>query len=526
MDNNEQQQTQVLEKEIQKTKIEIFSQIFNTIYLKGTGLVVILTFMFFLSDPLPFLQINIAYKYIIGGYSLAILIFVLEFLYYRDIDKITFHYELKNVEKQDIKTIINKIILGIKKVFTLQTLKNVLQALKNVLKKALAWSTIKKAFSISISFDKHEKFLYAVMLLIVLSGLLTPAISDSILKYHINNGDIIKLSQSITDGQNDNYSKTIKLIEWQKSNVVNSFGIEWILLLSYGSTLYPHPQIDIPGGLNDSGNWTLINRIGACGANAYAFMQLANQNNIPVRVITIEGEDHVFDEVFIDGEWVVVDNTNNENGSYNISPQFYEGPHGWASLKKISYAYAIYPNSSIDTNVTYRYTNVSNLNIQVTDASGFPINNVTLKVFSNNRDEPSRKHKYTNLSGITGINGNYTFVLGDGDYTIEANNDTYSGKLENIILKENSNQSETIKLTEKIEKQTAYPQWVNDILKSVNDILNNNTFGRVLYAVLVSYIIVIFSRFLGTSFTEILSYGLCLTVLLILIKICFMIFLI
>jgi hypothetical protein len=248
-------------------------------------------------------------------------------------------------------------------------------------------------------------------------------------------------------------------------------------------------------------------------------MQLANQNNIPVRVITIQAEDHVFDEVFIDGEWVVVDNTNNVNGSYNISPKFYEGPDGWTSLKKISYAYAVYPNSSIDTNVTYRYTNVSNLNIQVIDASGYPVNNVTLKVFSNNRDEPSRKHAYTNLSGITNMNGNCTFILGDGEYTIEASNDTYSGKLDNITLKENYNQSETLKLTDKIEKQTAYLQWVNDIF-------NNNTIARILYGVFVSYIIVIFSRFIGTSFTKILSYGLCLTVLLILIKIYSIIFLI
>lgn len=344
-----------------------------------------------------------------------------------------------------------------------------------------------------------EVILLLMTFLILSSTLIAPAITNNILQSHIQRNDIYYLSTSITNSYNDEYQKINALIDWQKAHISNSFGSE-IRILHSGISFVPAKRVEfsINNDGSDRGNWTIINRAGACGNNALAFMSLANLSDIPVRTIFIEAEDHSFNEVFIDGRWVIVDITNDT--SYDISPTFYK--NNWWTLFNISYAYARYPNNTIEGSLTNRYTNVSNLLIMVVDNSSLPIKNATIKIFSNNRKD--RLHAYTNVSGITDDNGQFAFTIGEGNYTIEAKNDTLSGKQENIIINGNSNETITIILKDK-----------NEDVNSTNIIntITSSPIFNILVAILMMYFILKYNDSVMVDITYIFLYAIVLMTL-------------
>ena len=98
--------------------------------------------------------------------------------------------------------------------------------------------------------------------------------------------------------------------------------------------------------------------------------------NLTVRSAHNAGEDHNWDEVFIDGRWIIVD-----PGwpIFNPSPDFYERNR---SLN-ISFVYGTYPNGTI-VDLTERYTNVSLLKVSVVDEKNNPIEGAIVRFDSFN----------------------------------------------------------------------------------------------------------------------------------------------
>ncbi len=151
------------------------------------------------------------------------------------------------------------------------------------------------------------------------------------------------------------------------------------------------------------------------------FMEIADKANLKVRSIHDKGYDHNWDEVLIDGKWIIVDPSivdleNNETG-FNISNRYYD--QNWDRLG-MSYVYALYPNKTTE-DVTYRYTNLTNLTLTTTDENGKTIPNVDLILLSNNH--PRRKNIDTTLQYTTDSEGKCTIKVGGGNYTIISNID-------------------------------------------------------------------------------------------------------
>lgn len=160
--------------------------------------------------------------------------------------------------------------------------------------------------------------------------------------------------------------------------------------------------------------WVLTSRCGACEEHSVLFREMAKEADIPVRLICCHGIDHIWAEVMLDDEWVIVEPANvvdrlNKTG-YNLDASSYERIHA-KRTKNISYVYAEYANGTIQ-DVTSRYTNVSNITIKVVDDTSTPLSNVALSVksynrFSNGKD--SRKEVFTNDEGIVSL------TLGGGE---------------------------------------------------------------------------------------------------------------
>ena len=94
--------------------------------------------------------------------------------------------------------------------------------------------------------------------------------------------------------------------------------------------------------------------------------------------------------------WIVVDPSivrlkNNQSG-FNVSHRSFE-----QGINR-SYMFALYPNGTTE-DVTYQYTNFSNLTIMVVDENKIPITNASINVFSNNH--PKKKEIDTEISCTT-----------------------------------------------------------------------------------------------------------------------------
>ena len=129
--------------------------------------------------------------------------------------------------------------------------------------------------------------------------------NDSLEKYLISTKnaqsdeeDIKELSNNITKNRNTTWSKAEAIFDWVKENISYS---------NYGDTKY-------------GGAGTIKIRKGNCVDTSHALVSLLRANNIPARYVSgkcefIEGDlagsttSHVWVQVLIDGEWVVVDGT-------------------------------------------------------------------------------------------------------------------------------------------------------------------------------------------------------------------------
>lgn len=291
-----------------------------------------------------------------------------------------------------------------------------------------------------IKFTKKEILVFSIFFLILISPMYVSGIMKSVVESYEKSGYFEDIAKSVFENKTDDVSKVKAILKWQEENMLtsNTYGNSYQILFSNIHIITKPLKICIRLSGHENPKWTLISKCGACEEDALAFMELAKLGNITVRSIHMHGEDHNFDEVLVNGSWIIADPTQRVDKGYNVPLDFFE--NAWKL--NISYAYAIYPNDTVE-DVTYRYTNTSNLTLFLKDGHNYSVENATVLVFSNNRYD----HRFTNLSCVTDSYGTCKFILGDGNYSIEAKKDLLFGEVR-VGLEPGADQELTLNVKE------------------------------------------------------------------------------
>jgi len=259
-------------------------------------------------------------------------------------------------------------------------------------------------------------FLFILPIIIGLISFEAVMIPVSYVKSELNRGELEVIVQDITANCNTTEEKVKNLLEWFERDGGNIRNI-------WGSPKFP-PFYFLGYDLDDwiicvrsdvkPPLWVLTSRCGACDEHSILFREMAVEADIPVRLVKCKGIDHIWAEVQIDSNWVIVEPANvvrekNKTG-YNLEPSSYEKTHA-KRTKNISYIYAESQNGTIE-DITRRYTNLSYLRIKTVDENNIPVSNVEISVksfnrFSNGAD--TGKVVYINNSG------EYLLEIGGGD---------------------------------------------------------------------------------------------------------------
>ena len=260
-----------------------------------------------------------------------------------------------------------------------------------------------------------------------------------------NKGELERIVNSLIENENENNeTKTKAILSWFNEyahNIYNDYRL-WAkgyapLRLDGGQIeLYTcEPYIGVRTYADDFSLWILTSRYGHCGEYALLFRDMALQAGLNVSKITCSGENHCWNEVYINDTigWKTVDATqvflSDYNGYDNVSPE--------DMLNKlsgnISRALAEFKCGKT-ADVTQNYTSVVNITVIVRDTFDNPIPGATVKIYSNNRDNG----RYTEISETTNQTGEYTFTIGCGNYTFRAWNSDKSmyGELTKIFPEE------------------------------------------------------------------------------------------
>ena len=308
---------------------------------------------------------------------------------------------------------------------------------------------------INLNFNKIIKIKYITLLIAILLFFLSPIWLPPLLKCYIveeytqsetAKNDLHRLTSEITRGYSDDANKTKTILRWfdrDSGNINNVYGKKHLLLKIYPLHVYTSkPYICIRLIKHENPLWVLKSRCGACEEYAMLFMEMANAANLTVRSIYNHGEDHNWDEILINGKWIVVDpsivNLSENETGFNVTQMLNE--RWW----NISHTRALYPNGTIE-DVTYRYTNLSNLTIIALDENKTPVSNVSIRVLSHNRqDEKGNIGIDTEINRTTDPEGRCEIKIGGGNYTIigeKKEDGSHLSAKTTIALLENENNS-------------------------------------------------------------------------------------
>lgn len=161
-------------------------------------------------------------------------------------------------------------------------------------------------------------------------------------------------------------------------------------------------------------NLIFYHKLGACGEFSTLFMEMAGIAGVQTRIAGTPGEDHQWNEVFINGKWMHVDSTLNPPDSFD-HPHVYENEWRW-NLSKV---YAYYNDEQIDVTDAY-YGKIGILNVTVNE-NNKPLENAEVIIasqFRMERDPDFYKAPQQTTFCTTVSNGTCSFYLGESNYTI------------------------------------------------------------------------------------------------------------
>jgi hypothetical protein len=236
--------------------------------------------------------------------------------------------------------------------------------------------------------------------------------------------EIQKIVDRITENKDTDLEKTMAIFEWFNStnhNIFNTWrppGLKsifvndnWIVIR--GITPYFF-KVSYRTSDNSNPLWILTSRTGNCGEYAKLFTEMAHRAGLEARTILPKEMDHVWNEVLIDEDWIVVDPS---RFLFNPDPHSYKNETG-----NFSYVYALGPWDGEQTkiDVTSNYTDTATVNITTVDLENNIVPNVNITVYSNNENGGK-----TELSFKTNESGKYQVKIGVGTVTFKSSNGPY-----------------------------------------------------------------------------------------------------
>jgi len=283
--------------------------------------------------------------------------------------------------------------------------------------------------------------------------------------------EIVATSSALSSNEIDTLTIMNKIADWLKRNVEWD-ATQFRVFPFYWRKTTPSPE------------WVMSVRCGACEEHAILFAELARNTGIKTRIAFNPGEDHVWNEVWINGSWKHFDATLSEENRFD-DPEFYERSEdegGWE--KQLSYVYSVNQNGTI-SDVTKRYTETGNLIAKV-ERNGTPIENA--KVIIKSRflmEDRTRNYKKPQFvaEDYTGNNGSCSFNLGKNNYTIIAQ---VAGERAEIKVTLLENSSKTVDLhLEESSTPLKFPSIFTLVLSVCADV------SLVLLASVITYLFVL-----------------------------------
>jgi len=292
-----------------------------------------------------------------------------------------------------------------------------------------------------LPYKKIQKRIFKLEIIIVVFGILLLPLYVFVGNYIIldKNQEIQDIINGLIDDSMNETEKVDALLTWfnRRDNAPDNFSSMYHrrqdkqILLHFFNMFFVYdeePHFCVRGSVTP--DWTITSRCGMCGEQAVLFKEMGTIAGLNVSSVHCIPEDHAWNEIYIeDGEEpVIVDATAVKlpNSTGIKTPEFMQQKilGDWKKLKEypkegnVSFVYCKFPNDSNNYNVTKRYTNITNITVNVTDLNGNSISDVSVKVISYNRPNVDRRSCW-GLEKTTNELGKCTFSLGGGRYKFE-----------------------------------------------------------------------------------------------------------
>ncbi len=214
--------------------------------------------------------------------------------------------------------------------------------------------------------------------------------------------------------ESTDYNKAYLLCNWVRSKF-NGDSIQFLLFRFF----------------NLGTTWLFFMGEGRCGEASNLYNYMGRAVGLDVREIRNDGENHQWNEVYLDGTWVHIDPS---IGLFNY-PDYYE--KNLESNKQYSYAYWV-DEKGQKQSVTEKYTETSELHISVVDKIK-KIENAIIELKSKNEKYPANN---TVITGVTNADGDFTVFLGDNNYELIVTEPTWLGLFARQVTKQVEHKSE------------------------------------------------------------------------------------
>ena len=224
--------------------------------------------------------------------------------------------------------------------------------------------------------------------------------------------EIQNIIDNIIEDNDTNLTMSIKIAEWEKDNIYNTFGTTEEVFLTKPFmdrppylkffALFPLSPLRHP----NNPSWIIFSKYGACQENAILFIEMAEVSGLNARLVKFPAEDHGIAEVEIKNNlWIPFDATIQKENISSPDPYYYE-KHWWGNVSRVYYL----DLNGNKNDITNNYTETGEIIIKIVNATGSP-DDYKVNIIST----------YKGLSAIKGHpNENFTFKyeLGDNNYKI------------------------------------------------------------------------------------------------------------
>lgn len=290
-------------------------------------------------------------------------------------------------------------------------------------------------------YKNKQMKLFKIQFIILLLVLLTPAyyVGGTYL-FTNTESELYQIVNDLVDESMNETQRVNVILSWfnrggDKLNFSNMYyrTKEKDVLLGLCNSIFVYDAEPFFGfRLLDEPKWIIASKCGMCGETATLFREMGVIAGLNVSSAYCVAEDHVWNEVYLNGinEPLIIDATaidsSKNNSKLYQSEGFMEekiaGDQRRAGEKpeegNVSFVYCEFKGESKKHDVTYRYTDIINLTINVSDSNGKPIKDCSVKIKSYNRPGKEGSTSW-GLNKTTDEFGQCTFSIGGGRYKFD-----------------------------------------------------------------------------------------------------------